>query len=407
MTPISTSLESKLGYDLLRYIARFPDEKDLCALGKTSKLFHRIVLREMVNRECTWVQNQLRKLKDLSRNISLNGHQNQKSLECYQQYLGTLCAKNLRGSNLDILAANLTHLATTVAEAEISNAKKDLHQSIEEGKASLELIRKITSQTQSRVFQQAYELWIGASLDPLIARTQAVTCAAKYQQADIVYALIKNGPVRRRIRKKILDDAARKGHLHVLKELLKNEDLSIEDVGEALFLASRSGCVKSIEMFLDYRILDASFIGRALINPARQGNIQIVNLLLGTRKVTAKNRGNATVEAAMVGQKDIIKILIEDGPIPLGRRGWAVEKAATCGHLEIIQLLLSKGDITEKSRGSALLNAAAKGHVAIVNLLLTNGSIDPKHLEKAIQIASNNQDFHVVSAITESQNQLI
>ena len=407
MTPISICFEYKLGYDLLRYIARFAEDKDLCSLGKTSKLFHRIVLREMVNRECFWTHKQLKKLDDLSLKRCINSNQKQKSLECYKQFVRALAPKNFLAAHLDVLTAKLTHLAATVAEKEILKAKKDLYQSVEEGKASLEQIRRRTSSVETRVFHQAYELLIGASLDPLVSRTKAVTFAEKYQQADMVYALIKNGPIKRPIRKKVLDDAARNGHLLLLKELLKQEDLLNEDVGEALFQASRSGCIQSIELLLDHRFVDASFIGRALINPARQGNVQLVNLLLGTGKVSGKNRGTATVEAAMVGQKEIIKILIEDGPIPLGRRGWAVETAANNGHLEIIQLLLSKGDISEKSRGLALLNAAAKGRVAIVTYLLTNGALDPKYVEKAIQKATDNQDFNVVSALTESQNQLI
>jgi uncharacterized protein len=156
-------------------------------------------------------------------------------------------------------------------------------------------------------------------------------------------------------------EAAIRGDVEVLAELLQTEDVNTadEDGWTALHVA------------------------------ARIGNFDVVRILLGTPQidVNAKNKWKSTplMIAAGSGNLPVVELLLRhtgtqvDIQAEYYGRTATIEGAAK-GHLAVVKTLVSHGanvNATDKTgRNSALVEAIKNGHVSVATFLLRTGLVD-------------------------------
>jgi ankyrin repeat protein/Tfp pilus assembly protein PilF len=256
---------------------------------------------------------------------------------------------------------------------------------------------------------------------------------------------------------KALREAAKGGHLEVVKFLLDQAD----DVGEtpgstdcitALQEASEAGHPKVVQLLLnnysgkttlqaaskrghleivqymldrgaDVNEAAARFDGRTALQAASEaGRISVVKLLLkhhaNVNDNPADYSGKTALQAAAGnGYLEVAQLLLEHGAdvnakaATYGKSRTALQAASEGGHLEVVQLLLERGaEVNAEgpmySFGRTALQAAsAGGHLKVVRLLLEQGVKNNAEVWRigrtALQLASDGRHLKVVSLLLE------
>ena len=164
---------------------------------------------------------------------------------------------------------------------------------------------------------------------------------------------------------KVVLGPRRKITLEIIKELIDEGAYPKADDSRALREAARNGHLELVKFLLPLSDPKA-FNSSALRWAARNGHLEIVKLLLPVSDPKAEN-SEALRSAALNGHLEIVKLLLPVSD-PKARNSDALRLAALNGHLEIVKLLLPVSD--PKAYDSyALRYAAIYGHLEIVKLL--------------------------------------
>ncbi|KAJ3035870.1 hypothetical protein HDV00_003343 [Rhizophlyctis rosea] len=166
---------------------------------------------------------------------------------------------------------------------------------------------------------------------------------------------------------------------------------------EALGKAAGGGHIDIVNFLLDVGI-EGKFDGA--YEAARHGHLEVLKTILGTDPVGLDSERDDTQgqerdtaygtrrefvvqevlgEAAIRGYLDIAKFLLSLNAHPDGCRetcAYPLLNAAHHGHTEIIRLLLEKGANVHFFDDSALVDAISQNHLAAVTLLLEHGAKD-------------------------------
>lgn len=185
--------------------------------------------------------------------------------------------------------------------------------------------------------------------------------------------------------------AAEKGHLDVVKELLKystREGISMKNRSgfDPLHIAASQGHEAVLQVLLDHDPGLSKTIGQSnatpLISAATRGHVAVVNQLLSKDstllEISRSNGKNALHLAARQGHVDIVRALLDKDP-QLARR--TDKKGQTALHMavkgtscEVVKLLLDADAaivmLPDKFGNTALHVATRKKRVEIVNELL-------------------------------------
>ncbi|XP_058756398.1 ankyrin repeat-containing protein ITN1-like [Vicia villosa] len=208
--------------------------------------------------------------------------------------------------------------------------------------------------------------------------------------------------------------AAEKGHLDVVKELLKHSTLQTvakknRSGFDPLHIAASQGHHAIVQVLLDYDPSLSKTIGPSnstpLITAATRGHVEVVNELLskdGSLLEIARSNGkNALHLAARPGHIEIVKALLSKDP-QLARR--TDKKGQTALHMavkgqscDVVKLLLEADAaivmLPDKFGNTALHVATRKKRVEIVNELLllpdTNVNALTRDHKTALDIAEN------------------
>ncbi|MBA2650523.1 MAG: ankyrin repeat domain-containing protein [Legionella sp.] len=214
--------------------------------------------------------------------------------------------------------------------------------------------------------------------------------------------------------------AIQQGHLAVVQELLKSEniDVNLAPGGiSPLYRASESGRVDFVNLLISKGANPNQLNkGISALNIAVfKGHLDVVRELLKCENIDVNQESNGASPlfyAANFGRRDLVNLLISkgaslnqltnklDSPLLI-----AVQK----GHLDVVQELLNNEniDVNQAPGGISLLcRASEKGHVGIVNLLISKG-VNPNQLNNgysALTIAVNRGHFNVVQELLKCEN---
>ncbi|KAE9610399.1 putative ankyrin repeat-containing domain, PGG domain-containing protein [Lupinus albus] len=207
--------------------------------------------------------------------------------------------------------------------------------------------------------------------------------------------------------------AANKGHLDVVKELLRYaspQGISLKnDMGfDPLHIAANHGHLAIVQVLLDHdpgliNTFSPSINATPLISAATRGRTNVVDQLLSRDlsqlELSRSNGKNALHLAARQGHVDVVKLLLEKDP-QLARR--TDKKGQTALHMavkgmtcEVVKLILSADAaivmLPDKFGNTALHIATRKKRVEIVNELLllpdTNVNALTRNHKTALDIA--------------------
>jgi ankyrin repeat protein len=199
-----------------------------------------------------------------------------------------------------------------------------------------------------------------------------------------------------------LQDAAHRGHVPLVKVLLKVDGIDPNFAGSKLYiaplaLAARSDHSDIVELLLDAPNIDPNVenLSRssALLYACKRGHVSIVRKLLARDDVHVNTFGgidggmwNPLTAALWKGDLEIVKLLLDrydvDPNVPNRRTTTGLIEACENGNLDIVKLFLgqqrTKVNRRETSEGrTALWNAVYYGHYEITKLLLDRDDIDP------------------------------
>ena len=216
----------------------------------------------------------------------------------------------------------------------------------------------------------------------------ALTAAAYNGQAHIVKILLATNlfpPSRVEVHEPALENAASRGHLHILQ--LIEPKLSPRKFGQhllrSLLLASRSGRVDAVRFLIDLGA-DIDAVGAyrsegglsALRNTSAYGHAGLVKMLLDAG-ATPRNRETreASYFALRNGHQEIVKVFLEEG-IELDMEGSTsnvfIDMAAD-GEISMLRFLVNRGIGIREYGHEALRDAAEMGHDHVIALLVSHG----------------------------------
>jgi hypothetical protein len=192
------------------------------------------------------------------------------------------------------------------------------------------------------------------------------------------------------------------GGVNTYRDLAREVDAKKDLLAKHLHIFAREGQLDLVRIILQSSAVDLEDRGIAVCNAAEKGHLHIVQELLKHGAVISQeNYGRAVCNAAGQGHLLIVQELLKDGAvISQEHRGWAVVNAAESGHLHIVQELLKDGAvISQEERGYALINAALNGHLLIVQELLIGGEISPEHRQQAIHATTNQDIINLINQV--------
>ena len=200
-----------------------------------------------------------------------------------------------------------------------------------------------------------------------------------------------------------LQCAASNGNLRVVRMLLKQKDIEIDEgkTSTPLAIAANNGHISVVKLFIKEgaNINDASSNGStALFNASVHGHLEIVEILLkegATDKESKDGIWNSLSAASRNGHIDVVKKLLISGidANSYGTNGSTpLQHAAFKGHMEIVKLLIEKGANPNKkgnSNCSPLVEVVRRGNIAMATLLIEKGAHDYSEAMKiALQIGN-------------------
>ncbi len=166
-----------------------------------------------------------------------------------------------------------------------------------------------------------------------------------------------------------LDDAAKAGHLEVVRFLVEK---GVSGHYEAIKFAAQQGHIGVVEFLLDKNPTEEYFI--RVINFGNDSrNIEIVEMAMEkwlSSPLSQPKSQKVLVHAARVGSQTIVKKMIDKGADNLDE---AMRYASREGHIEVVRMLIDEG-VTNYN--GSMLAASEKGHIDIVNLMLEKGAND-------------------------------
>lgn len=218
-----------------------------------------------------------------------------------------------------------------------------------------------------------------------------------------------------------LADAARVGHLHLVKLLLDyHANVNGTYTGQPpLYSAAESGHINVVRFLLDYGAGCPPPPGRewleALSLAASSGHIELVKLLCEIKCDYSSFTVRSMMEAAARrGHLDTVRFLLQNAPDSAFETGTRddlrkiLQIACCTAQADLVQLVwesmkrnntICAADLLESS---ALRQAAERGHIHIVKLLLSYGA-DPTLGDKdgkvALQAAAGNGDLEMIETL--------
>ncbi|WOL17886.1 ankyrin repeat-containing protein [Canna indica] len=220
--------------------------------------------------------------------------------------------------------------------------------------------------------------------------------------------------------------AAEKGHVQVVKEILKVSDIQSAGIKannsyDSFHIAAKQGHLEVLKNLLQYfpalAMTTNSLNSTALDTAATQGHVDIVNLLLETDTSLAKiarNNGKTVLHsAARMGHVDVVRSLLEKDPsigLRTDKKGQTAFHMAVKGHNVEILMELLKPDVSiinlDDSKGNKPLHIATrKGNREILQALLLVEGIDVNAVnragETALSIAEKSANEEIASILRE------
>lgn len=179
-----------------------------------------------------------------------------------------------------------------------------------------------------------------------------------------------------------LREAARYGHLDIVKLLLANERVrGVLSLSPAPSIAIRRRHYDIADLLLSAASFDPSATNSEIFRTAaRFGRTELLTRILADPRVDPSAVDNEAIrDAAANGHAEVVARLLADPRVnPTARNSAALRLAAHNGHSAVIAHLLADRRADPAARGNAaLLDAARLGHTEVARLLLADGRADP------------------------------
>lgn len=143
----------------------------------------------------------------------------------------------------------------------------------------------------------------------------------------------------------------------------------------------------------------------AMTDAARNGHLEVVKYLVGRGDVNINDcHSFALRTAAHHGHLDVVIFLCEHGADVSAYSHQVLSEAAYNGHTNILQYLLHNHVFTLRSKNEALQSAARHGRLGPVKLLVANGADVHDDDELAVRFAAMNDHYHVVKFLLSKTN---
>ncbi|XP_042471245.1 ankyrin repeat-containing protein At5g02620-like [Zingiber officinale] len=221
------------------------------------------------------------------------------------------------------------------------------------------------------------------------------------QLKDLIYKQNQDGET-------ALYVAAEKGHVEVVREILKVSDIQSAGIKannnyDSFHIAAKQGHLEILkdilQSFPPLAMTTNSLNSTALDTAATQGYVDIVSLLLetdaGLAKIAKSNGKTVLHSAARMGRVDVVKVLLEKDPsigLRTDKKGQtAFHMAAKGQNVEMLMALLKPDHSViqlEDGKGNRPLHIATrKGNPKIVQALLQVEGIEVNAVNKAGETA--------------------
>lgn len=186
--------------------------------------------------------------------------------------------------------------------------------------------------------------------------------AAHKGQAELVRYFINLGVSTMALNDALIE-AADKGYMNIVREVLNNGATNLDD---ALYAAARTNDLALLTELLhaeDWPEEGIEEFNNALIIAARHGYLDAIREIINAG---ATNLGEALVNAATSNHLNVVQFLINTGAIDPMDIDWALRQAAYHGRLEIVRELVEHGATDLED---ALQTAQERRHPEVVKYL--------------------------------------
>ncbi|XP_074583128.1 ankyrin repeat-containing protein At5g02620-like [Curcuma longa] len=245
------------------------------------------------------------------------------------------------------------------------------------------------------------ELHLAARAGNALRVQKILSECSEAQLKDLIYKQNHDGET-------ALYVAAEKGHVEVVREILKVSDIQSAGIKannnyDAFHIAAKQGHLEILkdilQSFPPLAMTTNSLNSTALDTAATQGYVDIVNLLLetdaGLAKIAKSNGKTVLHSAARMGRVDVVKVLLEKDPsigLRTDKKGQtAFHMAAKGQNVEMLMALLKPDHSViklEDGKGNRPLHIATrKGNPKIVQALLQVEGMEVNAVNKAGETA--------------------
>ena len=192
-----------------------------------------------------------------------------------------------------------------------------------------------------------------------------------------------------------LRDALVKGHLGMVKILIKAGADVTFNLNYAIGYASENGYFEIVELLIEHGADVTSNENYSIKYASENGHLEIVRLLIEN----GADVSDALKYASENGHLEIVKLLIEHGADVTVAKNHALRMASKYGYLEIVKLLIEHGADVTCVANHALSLASENGHLEIVKLLIEHGADVTDDNNTAIKHASRNGYTEIVELL--------
>ncbi|KAG6513507.1 hypothetical protein ZIOFF_023837 [Zingiber officinale] len=262
------------------------------------------------------------------------------------------------------------------------------------------------------------ELHLAARAGNVLHVQKILSDCSEAELKDLIYKQNQDGET-------ALYVAAEKGHVEVVREILKVSDIQSAGIKadnsyDPFHIAAKQGYLEVLKDLLQpfpaLAMTTNSLNSTALDTAATQGHIDIVNLLLETdaslAKIAKKNGKTVLHSAARMGHVDVVKLLLEKDPsigLRTDKKGQtAFHMAAKGQNVEMLMALLEPDESIvnlEDGKGNRPLHIATRKVCQIVQVLLQVEGIEVNAVnrtgETALSIAQKTENEDIAAILTE------